>query len=103
MIREKKKYLKNYLIQESKLNRLKIMQKKNPKKKSFYKEKIKNAYYIRSKIEQKIESIEDELLKEILYDKYILGMTLEEVSISINYSKRHTERLHIKALEEIKL
>ena len=103
MIRDIKNYLKGYLILESKLNRLKEMKKKNPEKIEFYKFEIKNVYKKRNKIEEKIETVENEISREILYNKYILGKTLEEISLEINYSKRHTERLHIKALKEIKL
>lgn len=103
MIRDIKNYLKGYLILESKLNRLKEMKKKNPENIEFYKFEIKNVYKKRNKIEEKIETVENEISREILYNKYILGKTLEEISLEINYSKRHTERLHIKALKEIKL
>jgi len=103
MIRDIKNYLKGYLILESKLNRLKEMKKKNPENIEFYKYEIKNVYKKRNKIEEKIETVENEISREILYNKYILGKTLEEISLEINYSKRHTERLHIKALKEIKL
>lgn len=103
MINDKKAFLKEYLIQESKLNRLKEMKKKYPTKKNYYKNKIKNAKQKRRQIEIKIESINDELLREVLYNIYILGKTIEETSLEINYSKRHTERLHIKALKDIKL
>ena len=103
MTKESKNYLKSYLILETKLNRLNEMKKKNPEKIAYYKSEIKNVYINRNKIEEKIESVENDLSREILYNKYILGKTLEEISIEINYSKRHTERLHIKALKEIKL
>ena len=103
MIDEIKDFLNSYLILESKLNRLKEMKKKNPENNEHYKNEIKNLYKKRNKIERKIETVINEILREILYNKYILGKTLEEISLEINYSKRHTERLHIKALKEIKL
>ena len=31
------------------------------------------------------------------------GKTLEEISLILNYSKRHIERLHIKALEKFNM
>ena len=103
MIDEIKDFLNSYLILESKLNRLKEIKKKNPENNEHYKNEIKNLYKKRNKIERKIETVKNEILREILYNKYILGKTLEEISLEINYSKRHTERLHIKALKEIKL
>lgn len=103
MIRDTKIYLKQYLIKEAKLSRLKQMKNKYPNRRQFYQEKIKNVYKERNKIEEKIESVDEELLREILYNKYILGKSLEEISIIINYSKRHTERLHMKALKKIQI
>ena len=103
MILDIKNKMKGYLIFETKLNRLKEMKKKNPENIEFYKFEIKIVYKKRNKIEEKIETVENEISIEILYNKYILGKSLEEISLEINYSKRHTERLHIKALKEIKL
>ena len=59
--------------------------------------------YTIEEIEQKISNVDDELLCEILYQKYILGKTLEDIAVILNYSKRHIERLHIKALEKFKI
>ena len=58
-------------------------------------------YDLRNNIEKAIKNLPDNLLSEILYRKYILGKTLEEISFTLNYSKRHIERLHLKALEII--
>lgn len=101
MNREKKIYLKRYLLQESKISRFNQMKILDPKREKLYQQKISIAKTIRKEIENKIETVDDDLLKEILYNKYILGKTLEEISLVINYSKRHVERLHIKALEKI--
>lgn len=101
MIKEKKLYLKRYLVQESKISRYKQMKRTDPKRKKLYEEKIALADSLRKEIENKIETLDDDILKEILYNKYILGKTLDEISLIVNYSKRHVERLHIKALNEI--
>ena len=103
MLKEKKIYLKGYLIQEAKIKRLKQLIETNVKNKKQYEEKILFAQNLRKEIEFKIESLDDEVLKELIYNKYILGKTLEEISYIINYSKRHVERLHIKALEKINI
>lgn len=103
MLKEKKIYLKSYLIQEAKIKRLTQLIATDEKKKKQYQEKILFARNLRKEIEYKIESVDDEVLKELLYNKYILGKTLEEISLVINYSKRHVERLHIKALEKINI
>ena len=75
----------------------------NPDLKAKYQREIQNANTIRNEIENKIESVDNGILSEVLFQKYILGRTLEEVSLAINYSKRQTERFHIAALEKFKM
>ncbi len=101
MINNKKEYLKLYLIQESKIDRLKQMKRTNKSLKNRYDNEIKKSILLRKEIEEKIEKVDNAVLREILYNKYILGKTLEEISFIVNYSKRHVERLHIKALDKI--
>ena len=103
MQNEKKEYLKQYMYQESVIRSLNQLAVINPEKKDIYRDKISQALEIRSDIEQKISSVEDTVLREVLYNKYIFGKTLEEISYILNYSKRHIERLHIKALEKIEI
>ena len=76
---------------------------KNPQRKEYYERKIENCKKLRFQIEQVIESVEDNTLSEVLYQKYIFGRTLEQIGCILNYSKRHIERLHIKALEKIEI
>lgn len=101
MRKNKKEYLSKYLIQESKINRLKQMKRTNENFKFRYDNEIKKSLALRNEIEEKIDEVKNDVLREILYNKYILGKTLEEISYIVNYSKRHVERLHIKALDEI--
>jgi len=103
MQEEKKRYLGKYLLQETKINTLNQLAIKNPQRKDYYLRKIKESKELRAEIEEKIEAVEDGTLSEILYQKYIFGKTLEQISYILNYSKRHIERLHIKALEKIEL
>lgn len=103
MVKSKKKYLNSYLLQQSKINRLKQMIVLNPDLESDYKDQIKHAKTLRNDIEKKIALVDNSILSEILFQKYILGHTLEEISLIINYSKRHTERMHITALEKFKM
>lgn len=100
-MKEIKNYLKQYLLQEAKIKRLNEMLE--VKKKPIYKQELKNAEALRDEIENKIRGIDDTLLSELLYQKYILGKTLEEISFNLNYSVRQIERLHKKALEKIAL
>lgn len=103
MREEKKQYLSGYLLQEAKIKRLENMLEKNPENAEQYKKLIIEAKKLREEIENKIKSVDNELLSEVLYQKYVFGKTLEQIGYIINYSKRHTERLHQKALEEFKM
>lgn len=79
------------------------MKKISPDKCREYNKKIKDCKTLRDEIEEKIKTVDGGILSEILFNKYILGKTLEEISFILNYSKRQIERLHIKALEKFKL
>ncbi len=103
MPKDKKKFLKLYLLQQSKINRLHEMIAHNPSKKDTYLRQIAECEQLRSQIEETIAQIDDDTLKEVLLQKYICGKTLEEISLVLNYSKRHTERLHISALKQLKI
>ncbi len=98
---DKKKYLNQYRLQQKKIERLNEMILYNPRNKSRYLMQIARCERIREEIEAKINNLDDELLREVLFLKYICGKTLKEVAIIIDYSQRHTERMHITALEKI--
>ncbi len=98
---DKKNYLKQYLLQENKIKRLTEMIIKKPNEVAKWENEIKACENLRKEIEDKISKIDDPVLSELLYEKYILGKTLEEISFDLNYSIRQIERLHIKALEKI--
>ena len=68
-----------------------------------YKREISEAILLRDFIENDIGNITDKIESEVLAQKYLCGKTLEEIGYIINYSKRHTERLHLKALSIIEL
>ncbi len=95
----KKEYLNSYLLQGNTIRLLNEMILKNPSMKNQYIKKIKQCELKRFAIENSIEKISDQRFKIILYEKYICGRTLEEISLILNYSKRHIERLHIAALK----
>lgn len=101
MFEEKKKYLNLYLLQQQKIDRLNKLCEINPEKKEEYLSEIKASVKLRTDIENKIKDIDDELLIELLFQKYVFKKSLDEIAISLNYSKRHIERLHNKALERI--
>lgn len=103
MNEEKKQYLSLYLLQHAKIHRLNEMICENPSRREEYLSLIQEANNIRSQIEEKINQVDGGVLTELLYLKYVCGKTLLEISYILNYSLRHTERLHIKALMKFKM
>lgn len=102
-MKNKKQILKQYLLQQPKINRLNEMLSRNPENEQLYYKEINDCIQLRKYIEGKISLVDDDILREILTHKYICGKTLEEISFIINYSKRHVERLHIKALKSLEI
>ncbi len=49
-----------------------------------------------------INSVQDNILKVLLYERYINCKTFERIAVFINYSWRQTIRLHGAALNEVK-
>ncbi len=103
MFQEKKEYLSRYLLQETKINSLRQLEQLTPQEKLRYKSAVFACLEIRLQIEEKIKRVDDDLLSEVLRQKYVFGKTLEQIALTLNYSKRHIERLHIKALEKFEL
>lgn len=103
MRQKKKEYLSSYLLQETKINRLKKMADLNPDLEPQYSKALNEALLLRIKIERQIAEVDSGILSEVLYQKYIFGKTLEDIGVILNYSTRHIERLHIKALDLFKM
>ncbi|MBO4693010.1 MAG: hypothetical protein J5659_01260 [Clostridia bacterium] len=102
-IDENRERLKKYRILISKIARLKNMLKLCPENERRYKCEIKNCIVERDNIENAISRVDGDVMTEILSLKYMCGKTLEEIALDICYSKRQTERLHLKALAAIKI
>ena len=49
-----------------------------------------------------INSVQDNILKVLLYERYINCKTFERIAVFMNYSWRQTVRLHGAALNEVK-
>ena len=103
MREEKKKYLSQYLLQEVKITRLKTMSDLNQEFRLEYDRLINQSLKLRREIENKISAVDGGILSELLFQKYVFGRTLDDISCVLNYSPRHIERLHIKALEQFKI
>lgn len=98
---DKKQYLKKYLLNKKRIERLNEMIIINPRSKMRYLSQIADCERSCEEIETKINELDDELLREILYLRYIGGENLKEISQKISYSLRHTERMHTQAVEKI--
>lgn len=101
-IEKSKEFLKKYRILIAKISRLKSMIKLCPENENRYLSEIKNCVSLRDRIENAINSVDGDILSEILSLKYMCGKTIEEISLDICYSKRQTERLHLQALSLLK-
>lgn len=95
-------YLKRYRLLQAKITRLEQMLSECPEKREKYLKELNSAITLRDGIEDSIDAVDGGILSEILSQKYICGRSLEEIGYLINYSKRQTERLHIKALLKFK-
>ena len=95
--------LKKYRILISKISRLKNMILMCPENEKQYSGEIKECIAERNSIENAINKVDGGILTEILSLKYMCGKTLEDIALDICYSKRQTERLHLKALRIIKI
>ncbi|MBO7519922.1 MAG: hypothetical protein J6T73_04000 [Clostridia bacterium] len=102
-IERKRSALKKYRILLSKISRLKNMISLCPENKTKYLSEIKRCISTRDSIESAIDSVDGDILSEILSLKYMCGKSIEEISLDICYSKRQTERMHMKALSLIKV
>ncbi len=102
-IEHKKEILELYLIQQIKIHRLREQMKVNPRAVFRYRKKIRQAEQLRRKIEARIDAVDGGVLSEILSQIFLCGRSIEETAIILNYSKRHTERLYVRALEKINI
>lgn len=54
---------------------------------------------VRRRVEDAIQQVEDDVLREILERRYLNAQTLEQIALSMHYTYRHVTRLHKRALE----
>ena len=100
-VEQKKEYLSQYLLQQARIRRYDILTLRNRDKKKTYIKRTEQAKRLRDTIEKDIENVTDKTESEILAQKYLCGLSLEETASMLNYSKRQVERLHNKALENL--
>lgn len=66
-------------------------------------EELGKAMRAHGQVMAAIKSVEDEREQDVLFYKYIKGMSLWEISEKTSYSDRHVRRLHKKALIDLRI
>ncbi len=97
---EKREFLKKYRVLITKIQRIGEMLETATDRKEKYINDMNIAKGIRDKIEDMIEKVDGGILSEVLFQKYICGKSIEATALSMNYSKRQIERLHLRALQK---
>ena len=64
---------------------------------------IADLLCLKLKIERAISSVDKALYRTILRDKYINGLTLEQIAVNMNYCWRHIATMHGRALQAVKI
>lgn len=54
-------------------------------------------------VQRRIETMEDEVEKDLLTYRYLRGLKWEEVAVRMGYSWKHTHRIHGHALDDLNL
>lgn len=65
------------------------------------KEDIKALHGIKRVVQNAIEKVEDDKLRNLLHYRYICGMTFEQIAVNMDKSWRWTVSLHGRALGRI--
>lgn len=63
---------------------------------------LERLSHLRKEIISVIESVPNENHRVLLYQRYVLGKTWEQVAVTMGYSFRHTTKLHGAALKLVK-
>jgi DNA-directed RNA polymerase specialized sigma subunit len=58
---------------------------------------------MRKEIEAAINTVDDITLRTLLRYRYLNGLTWEKIAVEMNYTWRHTHRIHSAALQAIKM
>ena len=96
---EKKRYLQNYRLVAAALKRTERQVFLYGSDEEILNEQKKYIFALK-KIKEELSLINEPILREILTQKYLCGLTLNKISDNLGYSLRQTARLHKKAIEQ---
>ena len=65
--------------------------------------RIDELYRIKQEILDAVSAVENATYRTLLFERYVLFKTWEQIAVDMNYSWRQIVRLHGKALGEIKM
>ena len=96
-----KKYLAGYLVNMARVQLLKRKLEAYTMSAPSIKREIDICIKNSGEIEEIVNSCKDILAREVAVRKYIYGQSLEKIAEELNYSARHIQRIHNKAVEEL--
>lgn len=65
--------------------------------------KITELLLLKHQIESVINAVQDIRYRTLLRDKYINGLTLEQIAVNMNYCWRYIATMHGRALQAVKI
>ena len=65
--------------------------------------RIDELYRIKQEILEAVSAVENATYRTLLFERYIMFKTWEQIAVDMNYSYMHVARLHGKALQEVKM
>ena len=65
--------------------------------------RIDELYRIKQEVLDAVSAVENAAYRTLLFERYVLFKTWEQIAVDMNYSWRQIARLHGKALGEIKM
>ncbi len=94
-----KEYLAGYLLNMARAQQLKRKLEAYVMSAPSIKREIDVCIKNSGEVEEIIYSCENILQREVAVRKYIYGQSLEKIAEELNYSARHIQRIHNKAVE----
>ncbi len=102
-LQEKKKFLSGYSDLARRVTRLSDDIAKKEFSRSYIEKALDQAAQDCIKIEEIIKGVNEAAQRELLYSRYIEGMTLENLALKYGYSSRHLQRIINVAVDSLQM